>query len=101
MTDIKKLIKSLEQGICPDELNFGLRQNDEIDWEKVRYNTFFKSRDFFENKFPEGFESIPGFDNIIDQIVEKNKDNSPLKEMKERSENLNIAEDKNDEYKSQ
>jgi hypothetical protein len=100
MTDINHLIKSLERGICPDELNFGLRQNDEIDWQKVRYNTFFKSHEFFENKFPE-FNNFPAFDAIIDQIVEKNKDNSPLKEMEERSEKLNITANINDEHKSE
>jgi hypothetical protein len=90
MTDINHLIKSLERGICPDELNFGLRQQEEIDWQKVRYNTFFKSHEFFENKFPE-FNNFPAFDAIIDQIVEKNKDNSPLKEMEERSEKLEVV----------
>jgi hypothetical protein len=100
MTDINQLIKSLERGICPDELNFGLRQNDEIDWQKVRYNTFFKSHEFFENKFPE-FNNFPAFDKIIDQIVEKNKDNSPLKEMEERSEKINIEANINDEHKSE
>jgi hypothetical protein len=100
MTDINHLIKSLEKGICPDELNFGLRQNDEIDWRKVRYNTFFKSHEFFENKFPE-FNNFPAFNKIIEQIVEKNQDNSPLKEMHERSEKLNITANINDEYKSE
>lgn len=87
MSNIKHLVKSLEMGICPDELNFRLNQNEQIDWHKVRYNTFFRSHEFFENKFPENFDSLPGFDKILDQIVDKNKDNSPLKEITERQKN--------------
>jgi hypothetical protein len=87
MSNIKHLVKSLEMGVCPDELNFGLNQNDQIDWHKVRYNTFFRSHEFFGNKFPENFDSLPGFDKILDQIVDKNKDNSPLKEITERQKN--------------
>ena len=84
MADIKNIIKSLEQGICPAELNFTLVQSDPIDWQKVRYNTFFKSPEFFADKFPEVVHKLPGFDEIIDDIVEMNKENSPLKEITEK-----------------
>ena len=85
--NIENLIKNLENGICPSELNFNLEHQNEIniDWEKVAYNTFYKTDDFYKSKFPEGFEKvIPGFDKIIDLIKEKNKDNSPLKEILEK-----------------
>lgn len=78
---LENLIKQLEQGICPNELNFRSDREDDFDWDKVRYNTFFKSNEFFKNKFPEALQSLPAFDKIIDMIVDKNKDNSPLKEM--------------------
>jgi hypothetical protein len=86
MSDFKNILKSLENGVCPVELCYNLKQDEVIDWEKVRYNTFYKSPDFFESKFPAEFENLPAFDKVIDLIVEKNKDNSPLKEIEERRE---------------
>jgi hypothetical protein len=82
--DFKNLLKSLENGICPAELNFSGNKEDVIDWDKVRYNTFFKSNEYFENKFPPELQNLPAFDKIIDLIVDKNKDNSPLKEITEK-----------------
>jgi hypothetical protein len=82
--DFKNLLKSLENGICPAELNFSGNKEDVIDWDKVRYNTFFKSNEYFENKFPAELQNLPAFDKIIDLIVDKNKDNSPLKEITEK-----------------
>jgi hypothetical protein len=81
---LENLIRQLEQGICPAELSYTGEREDVIDWDKVRYNTFFKSHEFFENKLPEVLKSLPAYDKIIDLIVEKNKDNSPLKEMEEK-----------------
>ena len=79
------ILKSLEKGICPPELCFNLKADEEIDWQKVRYNSFYRSNDYFEGKFPTEFENIPGFDKVIDIIVEKNKNNTPLKEISERA----------------
>ena len=86
--NIDNLIKSLENGICPAELNFNINHTEVIDWDKVAYNTFYHTSHFYENKFPKGYDSIPAFDKIIDMIVEKNKDNSPLKEILERQNTL-------------
>ena len=61
--DLNRLIKCLENGECPPELNFRGDKEDVIDWDKVRYNTFFKSNEFFENKFPDVVHSLPAFDN--------------------------------------
>jgi len=79
--DLRNLIESLERGICPAELNFTGQKDDGIDWEKVRYNTFYNSNEFYENKFPAVVQKLPAFDKIIEEIVEHNKDNSPLKEI--------------------
>ena len=45
------------------------------------YNQLYKSFDYYEDKFPEGFDNIPGFNLIIDEIVDNSQDNSPLKEI--------------------
>lgn len=85
MSNFNLILRSLEQGICPVELNFNAKATEVIDWEKVKYNTFYKSNEFYESKFPSELEQIPGFDKVVDLIVEKNKDNSPLKEMQSRT----------------
>ena len=91
--DLKNIIKQLELGICPAELNFTNSGGDAIDWEKVSYNTFYRSPEFYENKFPEVVHKLPAFDKIIEDIVEKSKDNSPLKEITEKKYLDKINED--------
>jgi hypothetical protein len=49
---------------------------------------------FYDNRFPPEIKNLPAYDKIIDLIVEKNEDNSPLKEMTERN---NIIKYKDDE----
>ena len=49
-----------------------------VDESCLQYNELYKSYDFYDAKFPEGYENIPGFNQIIIKIVEQSKDNSPL-----------------------
>ena len=51
-----------------------------VDESLIRYNNIYHSYDFYENKFPDGYENIPSFDKIILNIVENSKNNNPLKE---------------------
>ena len=55
-----------------------------VDESRLQYNDLYKSYDFYDSKFPEGYENIPGFNQIIDTIVEKSKENSPLIEYEKR-----------------
>ena len=52
-----------------------------VDEKCIMYNQLYKSFDYYEDKFPEGFENIPGFNLIIDKIVDNSQNNSPLKEI--------------------
>ena len=84
---VRKLNEQLEKGILPIELNFSVeQQNNSIDFEKLKYNAFYRSYEFYESKFPKGYENIPGFNKIIENIAlqaeEENK--TPLKEIIER-----------------
>ena len=45
------------------------------------------------NKYPKGLETIPGFTDYIDYVVETKVDNTPLKELKEIND-LNETKDK-------
>jgi len=80
--DLRRINQSLEKGIVPPEFMFFGNINDNVDWEKVRYNTFYKSTDYFLNKFPSGFENLPGAEKIISEMAETVK--TPLEEMRER-----------------
>ena len=86
---IKKFNKMFSEGQLPEEFDYSIKPTEEIDWSKVKYNTFYKEPDFFINRFPEGFENIPGFDKIIDKMVDNAL--SPLEEMELRSESEDDA----------
>jgi hypothetical protein len=81
---IKKFNKMFSEGQLPEEFDFSIKPTEEIDWSKVKYNTFYKEPDFFINRFPSGFRDLPGFDKIIDKMVDNSL--TPLEEMELRSE---------------
>ena len=64
---------------------------------RVLYNIRYHDPTFYDNKFPTEIRQIPAYDKIIDLIVDKNKDNTPLKEMTERN---NINKEYKDEVVS-
>jgi hypothetical protein len=83
MSNPKQLVKLLNDGILPDELNFGLEKSAEFDINDLKFNWFYKDYSFYESKFPVGYESIPGFDNIIQSIAD-NQTKMPLEEIEDR-----------------
>jgi hypothetical protein len=64
-----EISKLLDKDIVPDCLNFQLEQTDNLNWDKVTYNDHYKSFDFFASKFPNGWQSIPGFDKVINEMA--------------------------------
>lgn len=80
--DIKRINRMLKVGVIPKEFDFVNIQNEPIDWEKIAYNTFYKTPEFFINKFPPGLESLPGWEKIVDKMISNSK--SPLEEMEDR-----------------
>lgn len=83
--DIRRINESLTKGLLPPELNF-LQTNysaDSVDWDKVRYNAFYRSPEFFLERFPTGFENIPGSEKIIEEMISQVK-KTPLEEVEER-----------------
>ena len=94
---LENIIRSLENGICPLELNY--RQCEEgaqnIDWNRVLYNLRYKQPEFYEDKFPPECKAIPAFDKVIDLIIEKNYENSPLKVILQRQDDLIALQENN------
>ena len=72
-------IEMLNCGILPNSLNYTINQEPDIDIYKLSYNLRYKTTEYWENKFPSGFTSIPGFDKIIEKIAENAL--SPLEEI--------------------
>lgn len=52
-----------------------------VDWNKLQYNNSYNSPEYFKNKFPSGFEYLPGFDDIFEKMAENAK--TPYEEMTE------------------
>jgi len=86
--ELRQINRSFQNGVLPSLLNYTLQPKDGIDWDKVRYNAFYKSPDFLLNKFPAGFENLPASDEIIDVMLSNLK--SPLEEMEERQKESTI-----------
>jgi hypothetical protein len=80
-----KINEKLKLGELPDELNFTSSVIPDLDIEKVRYNTFYKSPEFWLHKFenPIAFLNLPGSENIIQSLIENSQ--TPLEEMISRS----------------
>lgn len=79
-------IELLNLGILPDSLNFNGNQNQVLDINKVAYNLRYKTTEYWESKFPTGYQNFPGFDKIIEKIAEDAL--TPLEE-------INLIQEKN------
>ena len=81
---VRKLNESLEKGILPPELFFGISNepHEELDWAKVQYNTFYKTNDYFLSKLPKPIQNLPGIENIIEHMRDKSM--TPLEEIEMR-----------------
>ena len=71
-------IELLNRGILPESLKFN-NPCQKFDMYKVAYNLRYKTPEYWASKFPEGHESIPGFDKIFEKIAEEAL--SPLEEI--------------------
>lgn len=73
-------ILDLNNGIVPDKLMFCIKQRSSLDWDKVMYNTRYKTAEYHRNKFPRG--DMIGFNKILEYMAKNCK--SPEEEIKER-----------------
>ena len=89
-TQLKNLNLLLEQGELPNELNF-LNPPQLMDINEFKYNTFYRSYEVAESKFPTGVYSISGMELVIKSIADKWEQNNitPLSEILERAEIVN------------
>lgn len=50
-----------------------------VDWNKLDYNSSYRTPEYFRNKFPSGFDYLAGFDTIFQEMALNAK--SPLEEI--------------------
>ncbi len=85
--NISEINDSFKKGFIPDCLFYTIEKDSiNIDPQKITYNEYYQSYDFYESKFDADYSSIPGFDKVIQTIADnaKRKNNTPLKEIEER-----------------
>ena len=101
MSSFADILRKLEQGELPEELDFRKKeQNEELDWSKIQYNTFYKSDEYILERFPNSmaFQNLPGSNLFLDEI--RNNITTPLQEIEERQKgniSTSIKEDETDE----
>ena len=83
MTTLREINQQFKLGKLPECLDFSFKQPDAIDWTKVSYNTFYKSPEFWLNKFdnPTALLNLPGGTEIIQSLIDNAK--TPLEEMED------------------
>jgi len=82
----QQIINLFNMGVVPDDLVFTAKPDETLDLAKVRYNTFYKTPEFWLHKFenPTAFTHLPGAQQILESIIENAK--SPLEEILMRQE---------------
>ena len=84
--NINKVVNDINNGILPVELMFV--KNDEsncnIDLAKLQYNTFYRTPQYYDGLMPECIKQLPGYDKMIEKMVEDNKDMTLSKAIDER-----------------
>ena len=88
--DLQELNNLLSRGILPDELDFTSKPRPELDINKIKYNAFYRSYEYAETKFPPGYESIPGFDKVIESVRQELEKKTPLEEIEIRQKQSKI-----------
>ena len=83
--DIKSINNSFINGFIPNCLfyNASPEYNMSIDMNKIQYNNYYQSYEFFQSKFPKGYDNIIGFSDIIEDMSKnaKLKNLNPLDEI--------------------
>ena len=83
--DIKSINNSFVNGFIPNCLfyNTSAEYNMSIDISKIQYNNYYQSYEFFERKFPRGYDNIIGFSDVIENMATnaKLKNLNPLDEI--------------------
>lgn len=92
---LKNINSKFENGELPQEFNYlNIEDMLKIDVEKLKYNAFYRSYEFYEKRFEKELKYIPNFDKVIEKIVKEKEelDITPLKEYEDRFETKEYKE---------
>jgi hypothetical protein len=84
---VKQLNKDFANGTIPQDLLFGVEPELKLDEqviEDMKYLAFYKDFNYYAKRFPY-YQSIQGFDRIIQSIADKNSQTTPLQEIENKS----------------
>lgn len=81
--EVEENVRYIEVDLTSNEFDYSgtFQRRQIVDWNKLQYNSTYKSFEYWRDKFPPGFEYLPGFDKIIQKMIENAK--SPYEEMME------------------
>jgi len=92
--DIKSINNSFVNGYIPNCFfyNASSEYNMSIDFNKIQYNNYYQSYEFFESKFSKGYDNIVGLSDVIENKATNAKNNNinPLDEINNLSINNGI-----------
>ena len=77
----------ITEDLLDNVFNYKVVKNEDkakVYFSNIKYNSLYNSYEFYEKKFEPGYQNIPGFDKVIESIVDKNINNSPIKEYEKR-----------------
>ena len=77
--DLKYIDECLDNNYIPGCLDFTLRDKT-IDYNKLNYTDFW-DKEYYAEKLPQGFEYIPGFDIVIEDIANMHFENKNTPEI--------------------
>ena len=93
--NINKVVNDINNGILPVELMF-VKNDDEsnfkLDLSKLQYNTFYRTPQYYDGLMPECLKQLPGYDKMIEKMVEDNKDMTLSKAIDERKLDKQVEE---------
>lgn len=81
--EVEENVRYIEVDLTSNEFDYSgtFQRRQIVDWNKLQYNSTYKSFEYWRDKFPAGFEYLAGFDKIIQNMADKAK--SPYEEMME------------------
>ena len=91
MSEINEINECFKRGILPPQFDFTKIQTiDDIDWNRVRYNTFGRDENWImDNLIPKAIHTLPGIEKIVEEL--KKNTLTPLEEIELRQ-NIKISD---------
>lgn len=85
-------LTTIELDVVNEITNMSHMKPLQYDPEKLQYNQKYKCFEYFANKFPKGWEFIPGFNKVIEQCQMNASKITPLQEMELKRQDVYISE---------